>query len=98
MTDTADGLIAYSRENGRVCPQPPRWHELWELLPERRRSGGSGEPPAPLILGAWHYTSNVEKMSRLAEHIQWADTHEALVEVSAFLRALVESDWHHLND
>ena len=86
MIDTADRLIAQGRENGRVCPQPSRWNELWEMLPNRRRSGGGWEPPLPLIL---------EKMSRLAEHIQWAETHGALPEVSAFLLSLAESDWHH---
>jgi hypothetical protein len=37
MSDTADDLIAYCRENNRVCPQPKVWHELWEMLPDRKR-------------------------------------------------------------
>ena len=90
MTDTAATLIAYCRENDRVCPLPLKWNALWELLPERRRKGGGWEPSLPLILGAWHYASNLEKMLRLAEHIEWADQHGSIVAVSAFLRALDE--------
>jgi len=96
--ESADNLIAYSRENGRVCPQPTYWNELWEMLPDRRQIGAGWEPPLPLILGAWHYATNMEKMMRLAEHIQWAAKHGKLAEASAFLRHLVECDWHHRGD
>jgi len=71
---------------------------MWKMLPKRRRIGAGWEPPLPLILGAWNYASNLEKMMRLTEHIQWADKHGKLTEISAFLRGLAESDWHHLGD
>jgi hypothetical protein len=48
-----DQLLAYCRENQRVCPVPRRWHELWELLPEKRQLGIEWQPPLPLILAAW---------------------------------------------
>lgn len=32
--DTAQSLIAYARENSRVCPEPGLWHKLRELLPD----------------------------------------------------------------
>jgi hypothetical protein len=96
--DNAENLITYSRENNRVCPEPSHWNELWEMLPDRHRIGSGWEPPLPLILGAWNYTSNLEKMMRLSEHIRWADEHGKLEEVSAFLKGLKESDWHHLRD
>ena len=98
MNENAKSLIGYSRENDRVCPQPMRWNELWEMLPERRRVGAGWEPSLPLILGAWHYASNLEKMMRLDEHIQWADKHGKIEKVSAFLHGLKESEWHHLKD
>lgn len=47
MNDTPDTLIAYCRENNRVCPMPQRWNALWELLPDRARVGGGWEPPLP---------------------------------------------------
>jgi hypothetical protein len=73
MTETTQSLIAYCRENGRVCPKPDVWNELWELLPERQQIDGGWQPSLPLILASWAYTSNLEKMLRLAEHIEWAD-------------------------
>ncbi len=77
---------------------PQVWNALWETLPDRHRVGDGWEPPLPLILGAWHFTSNLEKMLRLEEHIRWAEQHGRLAEVDQFLRSLPESDWHHLGD
>lgn len=63
-------LLEYVQANGRICPVPQRWSQLWEMLPGRRRVGGGWNPPLPLILGAWHYTTGLEKMLRLREHIE----------------------------
>ena len=98
MIDSVDSLIAYCRENGRVCPRPSKWNELWEMLPERSRRGAGWEPPVPLILGGWNYSSNLEKMLRLNEHIEWAGSHGCLSAVAAFLMQLDEREWHHLSD
>jgi hypothetical protein len=68
------------------------------MLPDRRQIGVGWEPPLPLIVGAWHYASNMEKMLRLSEHIEWADKHRRLTEIAAFLHSLSEKDWHHLNE
>lgn len=95
---TLESLIAYCRESQRVCPLPQVWKDLWEKLPARHRVGGGWEPPLPPILGAWHFTSNLEKMLRLEEHIHWAEQHGNLADVDRFLRNLPESDWHHLGE
>jgi hypothetical protein len=89
-------LIEYVSSNGRVCPLPTRWKELWELLPGRKRVGDGWEPPLPLILAAWSSTSAVAKKNRLREHIRYAEEHGALAEVNRFLRALPEAEWAHL--
>lgn len=89
-------LLDYCQQNGRVCPNPLRWKELWEALPERQRVGRGWQPPQPLILGAWWHTSDDAKRRRLSEHIEWADARGALEVVDAFLRGLSESDWHHV--
>lgn len=75
---------------------PQKWNDLYNMLPNRRQVGAGWEPPQPLILGAWHYTSDFEKMQRLEQHIEWANKHGKLPEVSSYLRSLTESDWHHL--
>ena len=98
MSDTAQTLIAYCRENGRVCPRPDHWIAMYDLLPHGRRPDGGAEPSLPLILGGWSYSSNLDKMIRLADHINWAEQHGCLPTVSMFLRGLQEADWHHLRD
>ena len=97
MSDTVETLIAYCREKNRVCPQPRLWHQMWEMLPDRRQVGSGWQPPLPLILAAWDTTPALSKMLRLAEHIEWAEKHNTLDAVSSFLRALPEDDWHHSN-
>ena len=96
MSDTVESLIAYCKENGRVCPLPMHWHRLWEMLPNRTFLGVGWEPSLPLILGGWS-SPDLAKMLRLAEHIEWAEKHGALDDVAAFLRGLCEDDWHHVD-
>ena len=84
------------RENKRVCPLPKAWQQLWEMLPEKRRTVDAWGAAIPLIGAAWHDASVMLKMVRLAEHLQWAAKHNALSEVAAFLRGLREDEWHHL--
>jgi hypothetical protein len=38
------------------------------------------------------------KMIRLREHLEWAEKHGELDSVDKFLRALPETDWHHLGE
>ena len=98
MTDSVERLVAYCRENKRVCPLPQRWNQLWEILPNRERNGGGWKPSLPLILAAWHETPAILKMARLSEHIEWAAQHGALEPIAVFLRGLREEDWHHVNE
>ena len=83
------------KRRGRVCPIPPRWNELWLMLPGRCRKGNRFEPPAPLILAAWHHSSDEQKRERFLLHIQWAQEHSAEPLVQEFLDDLDESDWHY---
>jgi hypothetical protein len=96
--ETSDGLINYCRENGRVCPLPQKWSELYERLPNKTRVGMASEPALPLILAAWHDTPVQAKMQRLADHIRWADKHGRLPQIGTYLRNLREEDWYHLKD
>lgn len=98
LGETAVSLIAYCRENDRICPQPMLWQKLWEMLPNRMQVGAGWEPPLPLILAAWHETPAMPKMLRLADHIAWAEKHSALEPIGRFLRSLRERDWHHIGE
>jgi len=95
---SAERLVAYCRQRARVCPMPQRWRVLWELLPNRTRIGPVWEPPEPLILGAWHEATGLEKMLRLETHIQWAAKFGVLETVAAYLHNLREEEWFHLGD
>jgi hypothetical protein len=98
MSDTVESLVAYCGENDRVCPLPPLWKELWEMLPNRARVGAGWQPPPPLILAAWHDTPAMLKILRLTEHIEWAAKHGALESIGNFLRKMLEEDWFHIGD
>jgi hypothetical protein len=98
MNEQLKSLLDYCSENERVCPQPQKWNELWELLPNRGRNGSGWEPALPLILAAWYDTPVMLKMLRLREHIEWANSHEALDLIDKFIRDLPETDWYHSYD
>jgi hypothetical protein len=88
-------IIKLCEINNRICPQPQKWNELWGLLKNKKRAGNSWEPPLPLILAAWHCTSDYLKKERFIEHISWAEKENQLNEILDFLTRLNESDWHH---
>jgi hypothetical protein len=98
MDEQLKSLLDYCAENQRICPQPKKWNELWELLPNRVRNGSGWEPALPLILAAWYDTPAMLKMLRLREHIEWAKSHEALDLIDKFLRDLPETEWYHSYD
>jgi hypothetical protein len=91
---TPDDIIAATIEAGRVCPQPDKWDELWNLLPDRRRNGNGWEPSLPLMLAAWHHTSDSDKRDRFLLHLKWAESHGAIESITSFLEALSPSEWH----
>lgn len=96
--ESVEGLVAFCRQNGRVCPMPRHWSALWELLPNRVRVGSGWRPALPLILGAWHDTPALLKMLRLEDHVRWAAEHGALEVIARFLRRLEEVDWFHVGE
>lgn len=91
-------LIEYCQQNGRICPQPSQWNQLYELLPNKRRVGVGWEPSLPLILAAWWDTPLLLKVMRFREHLDWADKHGALDAVGRYLRALSEDQWFQVDD
>jgi hypothetical protein len=91
---TPEEIIAENAKYRRVCPQPTLWNDLWNLLPDRRRVGAGWEPALPLILAAWHHSSDSEKRDRFLLHLKWAESHEAMEAVTSFLDAMTPGDWH----
>ena len=91
-------LLDYVQGNRRVCPQPQLWNELWEMLPARHRVGSAWEPAPPLILAAWWESSILTRVVRLRQHIEHAEWHGALSQIDAYLCALPEEQWAHVDD
>lgn len=93
MTTGLDDLLAHCRAGGRVCPMPLVWKQIWEMLPERQRTGGDWSPPLPLVLAAWETTTDEQKRERLTTHIRWAAEHGAFDQVAALILGLRDRDW-----
>src|SRR5438105_3713516 len=93
-----EALVDFVRENGRVCPIPQRWNQLWRMLPSRRRVGTGWKPPLPLVLASWWETPALMKIARLEEHIRYAEAHGVLIDIDRYLRRLSEDEWAHLVD
>ena len=91
-------VMVEARRNNRVCPQPAKWLQLYEMLPEKKHSSAGWEPPPPLIDAAWHGTPSIPKRMCFREHIEWAATHDCLQRVFTFMKSLPESEWHHMGD
>src|SRR5262249_35663675 len=88
-------LLRFCNENGRICPMPGLWAQLYSLLPDTYQLANGGWVPAlPLILGGWD-SSDRDKALRLKEHIDWAYQHDALEAVDTFLRSLPETEWYY---
>ncbi len=92
---SVEAVIELARAEKRVCPQPQRWNELWQMLPDRRRVGGGWSPSLPLILAAWWETSDAEKQERFFSHIHYAGEHGALDAIHSFLMSLPHDQWHY---
>jgi len=88
-------IIQENKIKHRICPMPQKWNDLWQMLPARERNGNGCIPPLPLILGAWHYTSNKEKELRFYEHLYWASDQGSLDKIIEYLNSLQEKDWYH---
>ncbi len=96
--DKLKSLMTYVKSDGRVCPMPDFWNELWQMLPNRKqKESGGWNPPLPLILAAWWDTTAKEKRERLILHLEYATDHGILDKVDKFLRELMPDQWAYGN-
>ena len=97
MATLTDVLTEIER-NGRVCPQPQKWNELYRLVPANPSAGTQSRLALPLILAAWWHTTPDEKRQRLREHVEWAAANHSIDRIHGFLVSLTEDDWVHTSD
>ncbi len=95
---TLDEVLAETRRNRRICPQPKKWSELYELLPYNIRRGYGWETMFPRIQNVWWETPALVKVVRLQEHIEWAAKQGYLDVVYTFLVNLKEEEWQHVGE
>lgn len=94
MSKKLDDLLEYVCSEGRVCPMPIKWKELWDKLPNKKRNDvGGWDPNLPLILSVWWEVPSLPKTLRLQEHIEYANEHGVLDEIDEFIRNLDKNDW-----
>ncbi len=93
-----ENVLEEVKKNNRVCPQPNRWNDIWEMLPNKERVGNGWKPALPLILAAWHDTPHLSKILRFKEHLEWAADNGNLEEVYQFLKNLNENEWYHTDE
>jgi hypothetical protein len=93
-----EDVLLEARRNNRVCPLPPHWVALYEMLPDKKRTARGWEPAPPITGPAWATTPSMPKRMFLRDHIEWAAAHGALEPVMAFLKSLPEDQWHHMGD
>jgi len=86
------------KNNRRICLQPVKWNDFYQLLRENTPEELRDEIPLPLILSAWWYTPILPKIMRFEEHIRWAEDHGFLQVVFDYLDDLPETDWFHGDD
>ena len=96
--EKVQSLLEYCNKNGRVCPQPQKWDELWKMLPDKKQKGSKWYPPLPLILGAWWHTNTKEKRERFKLHLSYAEEKGILDIIDVFLRELADEHWFTENE
>ena len=89
-------LMIEARRNNRVCPRLEDWQRLYDLLPGKVQVDGKWTPPPPISPQAWRVTSAMVKRLCLRDHLEWAASHDAVMQVLIFLRGLPEENWLHM--
>ena len=90
--DDFESIKVFLKENRFVCPLPIEWNEIYQLI-------GQPKIGLPLILSAWHHTSNNDKRIRFLEHVLHASRdREIMKKLSIYLENLKDEDWLNLND
>jgi len=57
----------------KICPQPNIWAKVHRKLDALASKNGWAEPPVPLILAGWGFSSDEEKKQRWADTVDWCE-------------------------
>jgi hypothetical protein len=84
-------FIALIKNKSYVCPNPMVWNDFYLKFKVKDAL------LKPLILGAWHHTSDTDKINRLKEQLESISIGQDRQEAIAFLEKLPDSDWYKKN-
>lgn len=92
MNYSKDQINDFLSKDGRICPNPEHWSNLYSLI----RSDLEKNKLAPLILAAWGFTSDFEKKVRLKEQIDFVFTlsEDKQNRFFNYLLSISDSNWH----
>jgi hypothetical protein len=76
----------------RICPNPDPWHRVYgDLMAAWRERGGEPpEPPVPLILNGWVFSSDADKEHRWAATVAWAGERG----LAHLIPSIPDDEWH----
>jgi hypothetical protein len=60
-----------SNEMIAICPEPNVWSEFYLEIQDWAIQNSVNEPPKPLILAGWAFSSDAEKENRWNQTIEW---------------------------
>jgi hypothetical protein len=89
-----DAVLAQARRFNRICPVEPEWLRLQAILTEC----GGCDAPAAMHGAAFRRAPPLARRSVLREQVEWAAQRRCLAQVHAFLEALPEDRWVHMDD
>jgi hypothetical protein len=80
----------------RICPNPPVWDAVFKKLCSfaERNNCMPPQPPVPLILAGWAYTSDADKMERWNQTVAWAEENAC----SDLVQGIGDGDFYTVGD
>ena len=97
-SSTLEACLTEARKNNRVCPQPAKWQQLYQMLRSKALQAPDVEPTPPILVPAWLETPPLTKRMCFREHVEWAAAHGCIEDVYAFLKRLPEQHWYHMGE
>jgi hypothetical protein len=86
-------LLSYVSADGRVCPMPRPWADLWNIVSSAAHEAGIREPIPPRVLGSWWNTPKTHKILAVKEQLECAARCGVLDAADRFLRSLRPDEW-----
>lgn len=96
LSTKAKALLEYCLINERVCPIRDYWNHLWVINTQAKTFDSIlSQYRTPLLDKNSSEKDKVQRSLRLRKYIEFADKHNLINEMYAFIRSIPETKWHH---